>query len=60
MGFPEDFKRHQKTGEQYKQIGNSVAIPVIYEIAKSIKNQNLLLNESQEKVVGDLRELLYN
>lgn len=59
MGFPANFKRHSKTGEQYKQIGNSVAIPVIYEIAKSIKQQKLLENESQRKVVGDLRELLY-
>lgn len=60
MGFPENFKKHSKTGEQYKQIGNSVAIPVIFEVAKSIKEQNLLLNEPQRKVVGDLQELLYS
>lgn len=60
MGFPENFKRHSRTGEQYKQIGNSVAIPVIFEIAKSIKEQNLLIDEPQRKVVGDLRELLYS
>lgn len=60
MGFPNNFKRHPKTGEQYKQIGNSVAIPVIFEVARSIKEQKLLINEPQEKVVGDLRELLYS
>lgn len=59
MGFPENFKRHQTIGEQYKQIGNSVAIPVIYEIAESIKKQKLL-DESQGKIAGDLQELLYS
>ena len=57
MGFPDNFKRHPKTGEQYKQIGNSVAIPVIFEIAYNIKKQKLLTNEPQDKIVGDLREL---
>ncbi len=44
MGFSSSFKKHFKKGEQYKQIGNSVAIPVIYEIAKSIIEQNLLID----------------
>jgi DNA (cytosine-5)-methyltransferase 1 len=60
MGFPENFKKHSKTGEKYKQIGNSVAIPVIFEVAKSIREQNLLSSEPQTKVVGDLQELLYS
>jgi len=60
MGFPEKFKKHPTIGEQYKQIGNSVAIPVIFQIAKSIKEQNLLTDEPQRKVVGDLRELFYS
>lgn len=59
MGFPENFKRHSSRAEQYRQIGNSVAIPVINAIAKSIIEQKLLANEPQEKIVGDLRELLY-
>lgn len=49
MGFPDNFKRHQKTAEQYKQIGNSVAIPVIFEVARSIKEQKLLTNKPKEK-----------
>jgi site-specific DNA-cytosine methylase len=41
MGFESDFIKHSNTGEQYKQIGNSVAIPVVRAIAESIKEQML-------------------
>lgn len=44
MGFPENFKRHKNLSEQYKQIGNSVCVPMIYEIAKELKNQGLIPN----------------
>jgi len=59
MGFDDDFRRHNTIGEQYKQVGNSIAIPVVNEIAKSIIEQNLLSDEPQREIVGDLRELLY-
>lgn len=59
MGFPSNFIKHTTVGEQYKQIGNSVAIPVITAIAESIKEQNLLENESQRETVGDLQTLLF-
>lgn len=39
MGFPKNFTRISSLGEQYKQIGNSVAIPMIASIAKQIKAQ---------------------
>jgi DNA (cytosine-5)-methyltransferase 1 len=39
MGFPEDFKKVVSNGERYKQIGNSVAIPMIQGVAKQIKLQ---------------------
>lgn len=39
MGFPETFKMHSNLGECYKQIGNSIPIPMIYEIAKQLKEQ---------------------
>jgi len=42
MGFPKNFIKHDRTSEQYKQIGNSVAINVIDEIAKQILKQKLL------------------
>jgi DNA (cytosine-5)-methyltransferase 1 len=60
MGFPSNFIKHQNLGEQYKQIGNSVAIPVIRAIAESIKEQNILKDESQRQVVGDLQTLLFS
>lgn len=60
MGFPDNFKKHDRIGEQYKQIGNSVAISVIDAVSKQIIKQGLLNDESQREVVGDLRALLYN
>lgn len=59
MGFDENFKRHSTVGEQYKQIGNSVAIPVIRAVAESIKEQKLLIDESQRQIAGDLQMLLF-
>jgi DNA (cytosine-5-)-methyltransferase len=44
MGFPEDFKKISKISEQYKQLGNSVAVGMIAAIAKEIKIQ--LFNEA--------------
>ena len=60
MGFQFDFIKHPTNGEQYKQIGNSVAIPVIRAIAESIKEQKLLKNEPQRKIAGDLQALLFS
>ena len=45
MGFPEDFKIHPNLGESYKQIGNSVCVPMVEAIAQEILNQNLLTNK---------------
>lgn len=39
MGFPEDYKKVSATGEQYKQLGNSVCVPMISAVAEEIKNQ---------------------
>lgn len=41
MGFPENFIRSTSTSEQYRQIGNSVCIPMIHEIIREIKKQLL-------------------
>jgi len=46
MGFPPEFIKHSSVAEQYKQIGNAVAIPIVRAIAKSINQQNLLKDES--------------
>lgn len=39
MGFPENFKKVSIVGEQYKQLGNSVCVPMISAVAKEINNQ---------------------
>ena len=39
MGFPSDFKRLSASTEQYKQMGNSVVVPMIAAVAHSIKEQ---------------------
>lgn len=39
MGFPKTYKKISAVSEQYKQLGNSVCVPMISEVAKEIKNQ---------------------
>jgi DNA (cytosine-5)-methyltransferase 1 len=39
QGFPENFKIPVSDTQAYKQFGNSVAVPVIREIAKAIKEE---------------------
>ena len=36
QGYPDNFKIPVSDAQAYKQFGNSVSVPVIYEIAKSI------------------------
>ena len=48
MGFPADFKISDSKSDAYKQVGNSVCIPMVTELATQILNQQLLTkNESQ-------------
>ena len=39
MGFPEKYKKISAVGEQYKQLGNSVCVPMISAVAEEIQNQ---------------------
>lgn len=39
QGFPDDFKKSKSNASCYKQIGNSVAIPMIEAVYKQIKEQ---------------------
>ncbi|OGZ32450.1 MAG: DNA (cytosine-5-)-methyltransferase [Candidatus Portnoybacteria bacterium RBG_13_40_8] len=41
MGFPKEFKKYSRNGNLYKQIGNSVVVPMVAELAYQIKNQFL-------------------
>lgn len=61
MGFPESFKKSKIMGEAYKQIGNSVCVPMIQEIAKQINLQGLLeeSNEPQRKVTRIIQKSLF-
>ncbi|CCI20123.1 hypothetical protein MICAF_600001 [Microcystis aeruginosa PCC 9807] len=37
MKFPDSFQIHPNLAESYKQVGNSVCIPMIQELAIAIK-----------------------
>ncbi|MEI6140045.1 MAG: DNA cytosine methyltransferase, partial [Mariniphaga sp.] len=41
MGFPDDFIKINNTSELYKQIGNSVCVPMVKEVMKQVKEQLL-------------------
>lgn len=47
MGFPDTFKLHSNLSECYKQVGNSVCIPMIYQLAIAIKKQ--IFDESSKR-----------
>lgn len=49
MGFPQKYKRVSTLGEQYRQIGNSIAIPIVSSIMKQIIQQGLLKNVRTSK-----------
>lgn len=58
MGFPDDFKKNDNIGEQYKQIGNSVAIPVVKAIIDAIIQQNFLNQSAKnDRLKGYLQQL---
>lgn len=46
MGFPDDFKKDSNLANAYRQIGNSVAIPMICEIADKILKQGFEENRN--------------
>ncbi len=47
MGFPKNFKRSPNIAEQYKQIGNSVCVPMFEVLGRQIVDQ--LLREKHDK-----------
>jgi DNA (cytosine-5)-methyltransferase 1 len=52
MGFPDEFKMMGNTSERYRQIGNSVCIPMIQEIANATKTQFLSINSDHQRTVN--------
>ena len=58
MGFPENFKSCNVVGNSYKQIGNSVCVPMIYQIAQEIKKESLQsLSESEPNQIFNSKQL---
>lgn len=53
MGFPESFKSHGNVSESYKQIGNSICVPVAEAIAKEIFkiNNTKILKKSHNRLI---------
>lgn len=49
MGFPDEFVKVSAIGNQYRQVGNSVCVKMIEEIAKEIKKQLRLKGNSNAK-----------
>ena len=56
MGFPDSFKISNKKQEAYKQIGNSICVPMVYSIANQIKIQNLLKGQMNAQSQTNFRE----
>ena len=48
MGFPREFVRPSVIGEQYKQLGNSVCVPMIRAVAKEVFHQ--LLEKKNDEI----------
>ena len=46
MGFPDNFKKANSLAECYKQIGNSVCIPLVEAIAKELLKQKLFSEDN--------------
>lgn len=58
MGFPDSFKIVVSDTQAYKQFGNSVAVPVIREIAKAIRDVLVATRSPDSYVLGRMRTTL--
>ena len=64
MGFPDNFKKANSLAKCYKQIGNSVCIPLIEAIAQELLKQKLFSEdnfyESPRKTQESIQLVLFN
>lgn len=58
MGFPDSYIKVSSAAEQYRQLGNSVCVPMISAIAKEIKNQ--FFKEDIDMTHKEILEKIYN
>jgi len=59
MGFPDPFLIHSNKSEAYRQIGNSVCVPMIKQIGIQIKEQLLAKSDDQPNTNAIFRESLF-
>ncbi len=52
MGYPDTFRIPVSDTQAYKQFGNSVAVPVIAEVARIMMPHVLMLKQREETGVG--------
>jgi len=57
QGFPDNYRRISSLGNQYRQIGNSVAIPMIKAVSKELTKNHLELNYSANNRVFSLEDV---
>lgn len=61
MGYPSNFVKHNSIGTEYKQLGNSVAIPVISAVIKAILKQELLTKPLDNEITrGHTEQLTFD
>jgi DNA (cytosine-5)-methyltransferase 1 len=62
MGFPDNFKPCNILGSSYKQIGNSVCVPMIYQIAQEIQKElsQTLIESPQTRIFSSKQLALFN
>jgi DNA (cytosine-5)-methyltransferase 1 len=51
MGFPDSFKIPVSDTQAYRQFGNSVVVPVIKEIARSMRSYIMSLKNSEKSIL---------
>jgi len=59
MGFPDNFKINKNKSVSYNQIGNSVCIPMIKEIAIQLIQQGVLNAKSTKKIERYIQESMF-
>jgi DNA (cytosine-5)-methyltransferase 1 len=60
MGYPVNYKRIGLPSEQYKQIGNSVAINVVRAVAIEVANQKLIRYDAEREVNRNIHKIINN
>ena len=58
FGFPDSFVKHPQVASQYKQIGNSICVNIVKEVAREIKRlSKTKQNDAKRKIKTTLFEL---